>query len=350
MGCRRPIALPTVPFLLSLLLLLSGCSKRPGRVPIVVYSPHGSDMLAAFEQMYEAANPSDDVQWLDMGAQDAYERVRTERGNPQADIWWGGPSITFLRAEQESLLARYIPSWDSAVSPAMKSAAGFWYGTFVTPEVIVYNTHVLTESDAPGDWDDLLDSRWRGKIVIRSPLASGTMRIIFGALLQREEARTGSLDAGFDWLRRLDANTKTYAADPTQLYVKIAREEGLVTVWDLPDVLIQVQRNNYPFGYKVPSSGTPLITEGIAVVRGSPHPAEARNFYEFVTSRASLLRQIRDFGRIPARSDLPVSEYPPWLQGLRYSSMAVDWQRLAANEREWMRRWDAEVKGRGAAH
>ncbi len=307
-------------------------------------------MLAAFEQMYEAANPSDDVQWLDMGAQDAYERVRTERGNPQADIWWGGPSITFLRAEQESLLARYVPSWDSSVSPAMKSAGGFWYGTFVTPEVIMYNTHVLTERDAPGDWDDLLDPRWRGKIIIRSPLASGTMRIIFGALLQREEARTGSLDAGFDWLRRLDANTKTYAADPTQLYVKIAREEGIVTVWDLPDVLIQVQRNQYPFGYKVPSSGTPLITEGIAIVRGSPHPAEARNFYEFVTSRASILRQIRDFGRIPARRDLPVAEYPAWLQGLRYSTLAVDWQRLATNEREWMRRWDADVKGRGAAH
>ncbi len=330
-------------------VLSLGCSRQPKRIPVVVYSPHGSDMLRAFEQAYEAANPSQDVQWLDMGAQDAYERVKTERGNPQADVWWGGPSVSFSRAEQESLLARYIPSWDSAVSPAMKSGAGFWYGTFVTPEVILYNTHVLKEDEAPADWDDLLDPRWRGKIIIRSPLASGTMRIIFGALIEREEARKGSLEAGFEWLRRLDANTKTYASDPTQLYLKIAREEGIVTVWDLPDVLIQIQRNHYPFAYRVPSSGTPLITEGIAIVRGAPHPAEARMFYEFVTSRESILRQVREFGRIPARRDLPAEDFPPWLRSLRYTILPVDWARLSENEQEWMRRWDSEVKGRGVA-
>ncbi len=326
-----------------------GCSQQPKRIPVVVYSPHGSDMLRAFEQAYEAVNPSQDVQWLDMGAQDAYERVRTERGNPQADVWWGGPSISFYRAEQESLLARYVPSWDSVVSPAMKSAGGFWYGTFVTPEVILYNTHMLREEEAPGDWDDLLDPRWRGKVIIRSPLASGTMRIIFGALIEREEARTGSVEAGFRWLRRLDANTKTYAADPTQLYLKIAREEGVLSVWDLPDILIQIQRNHYPFGYRVPSSGTPLITEGIAVIRGSPHPTEARMFYEFVTSRESILRQVREFGRIPARRDLPAEEFPSWLRALRYTVLPVDWARLSENEQEWMRRWDTEVKGRGTA-
>ncbi len=330
-----------------LLVLWWGCSQQPKRSPVVVYSPHGSEMLSAFKRAYEAANPSQDVQWLDMGAQDAYERVRTERANPQADVWWGGPSITFIRAEQESLLERYIPSWDTAVGPEMKSDRGFWYGTFVTPEVIMYNSHVLKEEEAPKDWDDLLDPRWRGKIIIRSPLASGTMRVIFGALLEREEARTGSIDAGFAWLRRLDANTKTYAADPTQLYVKIAREEGILTLWDLPDVLIQIQRNRYPFGYRVPLSGTPLITEGIAIVRGAPHPAEARSFYEFVTSRESLLRQIREFGRIPARNDLPSLEFPDWLRSLRDSALPVDWTRLSENEQGWMRRWDVEVKGRG---
>jgi iron(III) transport system substrate-binding protein len=304
-------------------------------------------MLAAFEQAYESAFPSRDVQWLDMGAQDVYDRISTERGNPQADVWWGGPSITFLRAERESLLTRYVPSWDTAAGPAVKSAGGFWYGTFVTPEVIMFNTHILNAEEAPKDWDDLLDPRWRGKIIIRSPLASGTMRIVFGALIEREEARTGSPEAGFAWLRRLDANTKTYAADPTQLYLKIAREEGTLTVWNLPDVLIQIQQNHYPFGYAIPASGTPLITEGIAIVRGAPHPAEARSFYEFVSSEESLLRQVKEFGRIPARGNLHEADLPSWLRGLHYASMPVDWERLAASEREWMRRWDAEVKGRG---
>ncbi len=238
-----------------------------------------------------------------------------------------------------SVVAMLACGWASAAGAANPS----------DEVIIVYNTRVLKEADVPADWDDLLDRRWRGKIIIRSPLASGTMRIIFGALIQREEARTGSLEAGFDWLRRLDANTKTYAADPTQLYVKIAREEGVLTVWDLPDVLIQIQRNQYPFGYRVPSSGTPLITEGIAIVRGAPHPAQSRMFYEFVTSRESLLRQVHEFGRIPARRDIPAADYPSWLRSLHYTTFPVDWENLSKNEREWMRRWDANVKGRGKA-
>jgi len=327
---------------------LLGCSSGPRRTPLIVYSPHGKDMLAEFEKEYEAAHTDQDVQWMDMGSQDVYDRIRTERRNPQADLWWGAPSITFIRAERESLLVPYIPSWDSAIGKEFRSANHFWYGTFLTPEVIMYNNRVVREQDAPSDWDDLLETRWHDKIIIRSPLASGTMRIIYSALLLREQNRHGSLEAGFAWLRRLDANTKTYVADPTQLYLKIAREEGLVTLWDLPDVMIQVRRNNYPFGYRFPRSGTPLITDGIAIVRGAPHPIQAREFYEFVTSKESMIRQAVDFGRIPVRRDIPRGSLPGWIDSLGFVPLPVDWDALADGEREWMRKWESEVRGRGS--
>jgi iron(III) transport system substrate-binding protein len=328
------------------LVLILGCARET-RTPIVVYSPHGTEMLAEFEAAYEAAHPDQDVRWIDMGSQDIYDRVRTERANPQADVWWGGPSVLLARAERESLLAPYEPSWASALPPSRKSIHGFWHGTFLTPEVIMYNTRAVPDSIAPADWDDLLHPRWRGKIIIRHPLASGTMRTIFCSLILREQRRSGSLEDGFRWLARLDANTRTYAADPTQLYLKIAREEGLVTLWNLPDVIIQVRRNGYPFGYRLPSSGTPLITDGIALVRGSRHPEEARSFYEFVTSRASLLRQAEAFGRIPARTDIPQADLPGWIGGLTILPMEVDWDAVAAHEREWMGIWDQRVKGSG---
>jgi iron(III) transport system substrate-binding protein len=336
-----------LPLFALFLFAFPGCSLRSGKTPVVVYSPHGKDMLAAFEKAYEALHPDQDVQWLDMGSQDVYDRIRTERSNPQADVWWGAPSITFLRAERESLLERYVPSWGSSIPTDLRSSREFWYGTFATPEVIMYNNRVLKGADVPHDWDDLLELRWRDKIVVRSPLASGTMRIIYSALLMREKARRGSMEDGFAWLRRLDANTKTYVADPTQLYLKIAREEGLVTLWNLPDVLIQVERNGYPFGYTIPASGTPLITDGIAIVRGAPHPVQAKEFYEFVTSRESMIRQAREFGRVPTRQDIPPDSLPIWFSSLNVIPMTVDWDTLAAHEQEWMKRWDDEVKGRG---
>jgi iron(III) transport system substrate-binding protein len=332
--------------LLAALLIVTGCGGK-ARVPIVVYSPHGKELLAEFERRYEAAHPDHDVQWLDMGSQDAYDRIRTERQNPQADVWWGAPMTTFEKAAKEGLLERYVPAWDSAVPPEFKSAGGFWYGTYVTPEVIMYNNRLLSESEAPRDWDDLLDPRWRGKIIIRAPLASGTMRIIFSALIEREREKTGSTDAGFSWLRGLDANTKSYAPDPTQLYLKIAREEGLVTVWDLPDVIVTRRTYGYPFGYVVPRSGTPLITDCIAIVKGAKHVAEAREFYEFVTSVESMRHAAEKFYRIPSRNDIPRSDLPAWITSLNLTPMHLDWSYLADHEREWMKIWDDQVKGSG---
>jgi len=336
----------TKQFLAAGLTLLVGCSG-PQKTPVVVYSPHGKEMLTAFERDYESLYPDEDVQWLDMGSQDVLDRIRTEKENPQADVWWGAPMTAFMKAEQEGLLERYVPSWDSAVAPDFKSREAFWYGTFVTPEVIMYNSTRIAPGAAPKDWDDLLEPAWKDKIIIRSPLASGTMRIIYAAMIFRQIRRGGNADAGLAWLRRLDANTKSYASDPTQLYLKIAREEGLVTLWDLPDVMIQVKTNGYPFGFVIPASGTPLITDGIALVRGAKHSAGGRRFYEFVTSRESLIRQAREFARIPARDDIPAAELPAWIADLHLKPLPVDYDTLAAHEKEWMTLWDEQVRGRG---
>jgi iron(III) transport system substrate-binding protein len=41
--------------------------------------------------------------------------------------------------------------------------------------------------------------------------------------------------------------------------------------------------------YVIPASGTLLLVDGIAIVRGAKRPGPARRFYEFVTTRESLL-------------------------------------------------------------
>lgn len=332
--------------LVLLCMLVLSCASGDKR-KLVVYSPHGKEMLTEYEKQYEELHPEVDVQWLDMGSQDVLDRIRTERQNPQADLWWGAPSMTFAAAEAEGLLEPLVPTWDEAISAELKSPQHHWYGNFVTPEVIMYNNRVIPSREAPQDWDDLLDAKWRDKVIIRYPLASGTMRIIFSSLILREQSLRGTTDAGFDWLRRLDANTKTYAADPTQLYLKIAREEGLVTLWNLPDVVIQVQTNGYPFGYVIPKSGTPLITDCIAIVKGTKNREEAERFYEFVTSREALVYQAHHFHRIPARDDIGPEELPAWIATLDVKPMPLDWKMITEHERSWMKYWDERIKGTG---
>lgn len=327
------------------LCAVCGCGQP--RTPLVIYTPHGREMLSEFERRYEELHPDVDVQWFPMGAEVGIERIRSERTNPQADLWWGGPSTIFEQAERESLLARYIPSWHAVAPLGSYSPDGYWYGTFETIKVIAYNSVRLTEKNAPQDWDDLVLPEWVGKVIIRSPMESGTMKSVFAAMVYRFYAQDGKPDRGYEWLRRLDANTKAYAASPATLMLMIGREEGLVTFWDLTDVLLQRREQGVPMWFVIPKSGALILNEGIAIVRGASHEGFARDFYEFVTTKEALLRQAERFFRVPTRMDIAQEEKPQWLRSLEIRPLPVDWDVIGEHREEWMRYWDQDIKNRG---
>lgn len=342
---RRRSLVPRSCFLI--LTLLSGWScSGDGRTVLTVYSPHGKDLLTDYEQGFEKAHPTVDVQWVDMGSTEILDRLRAERDNPQADVWFGAPAESFERAAREGLLQPYRPTWAAAVPAEARDPQDRWYGTYMTPEVIGYNSDAVPAAEAPKDWDDVLDPKWRNKVLIRDPVASGSMRAIFGAILARSIAQTGSTAAGWDWLRRLDANTKEYTLNPTILYQKLGRREGVVTLYNMPDIATLKQRTRIPVGYVIPASGTPLLVDAIAVVKGTTHPAEAQQFYEYVTTRQALLDAANTHLRIPARTDLPADSLPGWIQEARtrIKPMNVDRRLLADSLDSWMTYWDSHIR------
>ncbi len=330
-------------FLIAAGALFLSCNKEPAKKKLVVYSPHGKEMLTEFEKMFEASNPDTDVQWLDMGSQEVYDRIRTEKANPLADVWWGAPATIFMRAEKEGLLEQYTPSWAQNVPAQSKSSSGLWFGTFVTPQVIAFNEKSLIKETAPKDWSDIVSPEWKGKIVIRIPMASGTMRAIFSAMIAESVKRTGSDAGGFDWLRKLNENTSAYAADPTQMYIKLAGNDA-VTLWNMPDIFLQKEKYQYPFGFNFPSSGTVVLTDAIGLIKGSKNPEAAKKFYEFVTTESSLILQAEKFYRIPARTDIQGNKLPAWISGNPFITLDLDWGLIAEKESEWMKKWDSEIK------
>jgi iron(III) transport system substrate-binding protein len=214
--------------------------------------------------------------------------------------------------------------------------------------VIAYNSDAVSADEAPKDWDDVLEPRWHDQVLIRDPMASGTMRAIWGMLIERSINATGDTTAGMAWLRRLDGQTRAYALNPAILDAKLARREGLVTLWDLPDVLIS-RSKGLPFGYAFPSSGTVVIEDAIGLVRGSRHADAARAFIDFVGSPEAQVLAASKVYRIPARTDLRPEEMPAWLEPvMRDMKVApVDWALLARDGSAWMAYWDQHVRGTG---
>lgn len=331
----------------ALTFLLAACAADP-RTPLLLYSPHGRDQLTLLEHEFERRRPDVDVRWLDMGSQEILDRLRFERVNPQADVWFGGPTTLFDRGVDDSLLAPYRPAWADHVGPEGVGPGDLYYPAYRTPAVIAFNSRAVKKDDAPQDWDDVLAPRWHDQVLIRDPMASGTMRAIWGLIIERSIRTTGDTAAAWAWLRRLDAQTRAYTLNPAVLDAKLARQEGLVTLWDLPDILIS-RSKGMPFDYVFPRSGTVVIDDAIGLVRGSRHADAAKAFIDFVGSVEGQLLAARAVYRLPARRDLPADSVPPWVADVEREMVVadVDWSLLAREGAAWMSYWDQHVRGSG---
>jgi iron(III) transport system substrate-binding protein len=312
---------------------------------LVIYTGRDESVVEKVVGMFNEKYPDVQVEHLTMGVQQILERVRGEKANPQADFWWGGTQSAMMVAADEDLLLPFKPSFDDAVADEYKDPEGRWYGEMLLPEVIMINSDVLTKETGPQDWDDLLKPEWEDKIVIRGVLASGTMRTIYSSMIYRQGA--DDPDKGYEWLKGLDKNTKDYAQDPTNLYLKLVRQEGTVSLWNLQDILLQSKLNNQPFEYIYPKSGAPILVDAVGIVNNAKNEANAKLFYEFLFDPEVRAELAEELYQIPTRSDIAKEDMPDWFQELDLKALDIDWEVMADKEAEWMEHWDSNIKGKG---
>ena len=138
--------------------------------------------------------------------------------------------------------------------------------------------------------------------------------------------------------------------NPALLMEKLNRQEGLITVWELTDMLWQAKRGA-PLGYRFATSGTPVIDDSVGLVKGAQHPAEAKAFIEFVGSVEAQELAARDAFRLPARTDIPAERLPQWAREVLRDLVPadVDWELIAKNGQPWMTAWDRTVRSHGGA-
>jgi iron(III) transport system substrate-binding protein len=322
--------------ILALALYATACS--PSKEVVVVYSPHGPEMLKDAEAAFEAAYPEVDMVWMYLGTQDVFKRVRSESKRPQADVWWGGTQTLFMKAADEKLLDAYSPTWADKIDAQYKDGENRWFGTYRSPIAIVYNSSGRNADEVPQTWDELLEPQWNDLISIRKPLESGTMRTFIGAMILRAENQ----QAGINWLRRLHKSTHAYLNSPEFLYDHMKKNPDIISVWLLPDIALQRERNGLPLECVVPPE-TPVITEGIGLVANAPHPEWAKKFYEFVTTPEALAEQAHAYSKVPVRDDLDPAALPDWMVAQQIDALPIDWNVFAENEKRWCDWWADEV-------
>ncbi|ATG50088.1 iron ABC transporter substrate-binding protein [Brachybacterium vulturis] len=317
-----------------------------GPAPFTIYTARDSELADKVVADFEAANPD----WegmatiLTLGAQEALERVRAESTNPQGDIWWGGTRQQLSQGAADGVLAPAPQEVIDAIPENYRDPEGLWIGEMLLAELFLINTDMISGDEVPADWDDLLEEQYAGNIVIRDVEASGTMRAIYCSMIDRLYDQEGSPEPGYEWLTRLDVNTATYAANPTDMYQRVSREEAAISLWNLQDIMLQKHGDFPMFDAVVPASGAPMLVDGLAKIKDGPNGAGADAFISYLMSSEVQTSMAEEYFQIPS---IELDAEPDWLADLGLKELEVDWDRIAENEEEWIGHWASNIKGKG---
>lgn len=319
-------------------------AREPTR-RVVVFTPHGQELLDQFTALFEAEYPDIEVVGTFVPTGKILSRLRIDKDSPQADIWWGGTSAFFSEAKSESLLQAYRPTWADQVDDGAHDPDDMWYAHFLQVPAIMFNRNIYHSDQMPAVWNDLLDPKWDDKIVIREPMNSGTMKTIYTGLIWQRGGPEHDPAAGYRFLEHLDDQTRSYLPNPQALYDRIAKSSaGYISLWNLTDILFQSEANGYPFGFRIPDEPVPVSLDPIGIVNGAPNPEEAKLFYEFVTSRESCVLLAREHFRILARQDIPKDDLPVSMASIEFTPLEIDLEAFDRLQVEWMQHWADSIR------
>jgi iron(III) transport system substrate-binding protein len=155
-------------------------------------------------------------------------------------------------------------------------ADGLHVTTRILVSPIAYNTSLVKAADAPKSFADLLDPKWKGKMVKAHPAYSGT---IMNATFQIAR------DLGWDYLEKLAKQSVLQVQSATDSPKKIALGERAVMVDGAGYLVIRDKEAGKPVDVVYPAEGTPLATGPSAVFKAAPNPNAARLFYNWMHSR-----------------------------------------------------------------
>jgi len=153
-------------------------------------------------------------------------------------------------------------------------------GLHVTTRVLVspfgVNTSLVKMEDAPKSYADLLDPKWKGKMVKAHPAYSGT---IMNATFQIAR------DLGWDYLEKLAKQSILQVQSATDSPKKIALGERAIMVDGAGYLVIRDKEAGKPVDVIYPAEGTPVATSPSAVFKAAPNPNAARLFYSWMHGR-----------------------------------------------------------------
>lgn len=255
-------------------------AKKDGK--LVVYGSCEEQHVAACAQHFqELFGIETSYQRLSTG--EVESKVEEENGNPSADVWFGGTTDPYNVAVTKGILEPYeAKNAPHLISDKFRDADGNWYGIYKGILGFFYNKDELERKglDAPQDWPDLLDEKYKDLIWMSNYNTAGTAKLILNTVIQKY-----GHDDGIKYLVDLDKNVQVYTKSGSGPSKNVGTGECTIGIGFLHDAIYQIVDNGYQnIGLVIPSSGASYEVGATAIFKGCKHENAAKLWIEYALS------------------------------------------------------------------
>ena len=255
---------------------LIDAAKKEGQVSY--YTSTDLPVAEKIAKAFEAKYPGIAVRVERTGAERVFQRIGQEYSSNihAVDVVNSSDAAHFIVWKRDGILLPYVPE-DVAKFPAEHRDVDGQFASFrVWLSIIAYNTNLVKPEEAPKSFTDLLDPKWKGKIVKAHPGYSGT---IMTATYQMQR------DLGwtfFEQLAKQNIMQVQSSADPPK---KLDLGERAVMADGNEYNIFQLKEAGRPVEPVYATEGSPLIIGPNGVFKSSPNPNAAKLFQSFCMGR-----------------------------------------------------------------
>jgi iron(III) transport system substrate-binding protein len=228
---------------------------------------------------FEAKYPGIKVQVERSGSERVFQRISQEYGSKihNADVIETSDAVHFLLFKKQGWLQPAVPSdvakhWPKEVRDADGNYAA--YRSHLS--VIAYNTRQVKKEEAPKSHADLLDPKWRGKIVKAHPGYSGTIMTATHAL---------SEVLGWDFLEKLGKQRVMQVQSSTEPPKKLAQGERPIMADGNEYNVFTLKEDGVPIEVVYATEGSPIAIGHAALLKNAPNPNAAKLFYAWMYTK-----------------------------------------------------------------
>ncbi len=247
-----------------------------------------------------------------------------ERANPQADVFWSNDPVRPIVLQRKGVLTAYRSPNRERIPPQYRDAEGYWTGFSARARVIVYHRQLVTSGAAPHSVLDLTAPAWKGQVAFANPLF-GTSTMHAAALFTIWGE--GRAKAFFEQMKQNGVRVATSNGEVRDL---VAAGEVAWGFTDTDDAHVAVTEQK-PVEVVYPDqdgSGTLIMPNMVAMLKGGPHPGPAKQLIDYLLS-AEVEEQLAasPAAQMPLGPGVKTPEWVPALGSLK--GMDVDYPKIA---------------------